>query len=172
MADNVQPSVVVQRLHSLRVQRGLTIQQMAELCGLPKSSLESYMRLEGARRPGLDALLAIGEGLQVSIDWLVGRSVYSFPATVSEKDYAMACFSVVSGLLNWMRDQQKGKSEPITSADGIAGVPDAEVAAKSMLLFVERMEAFRNNQGDVGLGRRELHDRFDRLLSREDSAVK
>ncbi len=172
MADNEQPSVVVQRLHSLRVQRGLTIQKMAEECDLPKISLESYMKMEGARRPGLDALLAIGEGMDVSIDWLLGRSVYSFPATVAEKDYAMACFSVVSGLINWLREKQSERGEAVFEREAIAGIPDAEVAANSMLLFVERMEVFGNNQGDVGLSRREIHDRFDRLLSGEEPTRK
>lgn len=110
--------------------------------------------------------------MKVSIDWLVGRSVYSFPATVSEKDYAMACFSVVSGLIKWLHEKQKDQASPIIDGDCIDGIPDSEVAAKSMLLFVERMEVFRNNQGEVGSGRRELHDRFDRLLSRDDPASK
>lgn len=169
MADNEQPSIVVERLYLLRLRRGLTTQQMAEKCGLPKSSLESYMKSEGARRPGLDALIAIGDGMDVSIDWLVGRSVHSFPASAAEKDYAMACFSVVSGLLNWLRQRQSERIEPIVEMDAIAGVPDAEVAAKAMLLFVERMDIFRNNQGDVGAQRQGLHDGFDKLLSAERS---
>ncbi len=130
------------------------------------------MRFEGARKPGLDALLSIADGMDVSLDWLVGRSVYSFPATVTEKDYAMACFSVVSGLINWLCKEQKQQTTPIVGDATIAGIPDAEVAAKSMLLFVERMELFRNNQGDVGLSRRETHDGYDRLLANDDSTGK
>ncbi|MDN5787117.1 helix-turn-helix domain-containing protein [Pseudorhodobacter sp.] len=172
MADSEQTSEVVRRLHSLRVQRGYTIQQMAQVCSIPKSSLESYMRFEGARKPGLDALLSIANGMDVSLDWLVGRSVYSFPATVTEKDYALACFSVVSDLINWLCKEQKKQTTPIVGDATIAGITDAEVAAKSMLLFVERVELFRNNQGDVGLSRRDLHYRFDRLLSNADSVKK
>ena len=172
MNESEQPSIVVERLHSLRVRRGLTIQQMAEKCGLPKSSLESYMKMEGARRPGLDALLAIGDGMEVSIDRLVGRSVYSFPATVADRDYAMACFAVVCGLINWLRRRQSELVQSVVEQDAIAGIPDAEVAAKSMLLFVERMEAFRNNQGDVGSKRQALHDGLDRLLSEDPSTRK
>lgn len=170
MADNEQPNIVVERLHSLRIKRGMTIQQMAEKCGLPKSSLESYMKMEGARRPGLDALLAIGDGMEVSIDWLVGRSVYSFPASVAEKDYSMACFVVVSSLINWLRRRQVGRKDSVVEGDTIAGIPDAEVAAKAMLLFVERMDLFKNNQGDTGADRQALHDGLDRLLSNESAA--
>lgn len=77
---------IVTRLHTLRARNGLTIQQMAERCGLPESSLESYMRLSGAKRPGLDALLAVANGMDVSIDWLVGRTDDSFSPKLTQRE--------------------------------------------------------------------------------------
>lgn len=172
MADSDHASNIVERLHNLRVERGFTIQQMAEACSIPKSSLESYMRFEGARRPGLDALLVIADGMEVSLDWLVGRSAHRLPATVTEKDYAMGCFAAVSGLINLLRERQSKQEHTVIGKETIAGIADAEVAAKTMLVFVENMNLFRNSQEAVGIGRRELHDRIDRLLSTDASAKK
>lgn len=167
MADMERPSELVQRLHKLRVIRGLTIQQMAEACGLPKSSLESYMKFSGAKRPGLDALVAIADGMQVSTDWLVGRAVDSFSPKLTQKDYAMGCFSTVSGLLIWLRQQQERSEASIIEKETFAGVPDAEVAAKSMLVFVERMQMFQDNAGERGLDRGDLLDRLSALRDRK-----
>ena len=41
-----------------------------------------------------------------------------------------------------------------------------------MLLFAERMQAFKNNQGGVGPQRQALHDGIDRLLSNDLSTRK
>lgn len=167
MGDTGAPTELVQRLHKLRVGRGLTIQQMAEACDLPKSSLESYMRLDGARRPGVDALVAIADGMQVSIDWLVGRAADSFSPKLTEKDYAMACFSVVLGLINWLREKQAASEPTVIGKETIAGVPDSEVAAKSMLVFVENMALFRATSGQSGMQRGELYDALSGLLMKE-----
>ena len=167
MTDVEQPSELVHRLHRLRFTHGLTIQEMAEKCGLPKSSLESYMRLEGARKPGLDALVAIGDGMQVSLDWLVGRSAENFEPGATKKDYAIACFNVVSSLLMWMREQQAKRDVTIIGDDAVAGVPDAEVAAKSMLTFVELTRGFATNGQHFSPNREALYDDLKALLDRE-----
>lgn len=171
MTDMELPSELVNRLHSLRISRGLTIQQMAEKCGVPKSSLESYMKMSGAKRPGIDALIAVANGMGVSIDWLVGRSVDNHSPRLSQKDYAMACFSVVSGLIEWMREQQKASDESIFGHESVAGVSDAEVAAKSMLIFVETVQLFDNTAHVVAGDREHLFDRLRALLSKEQPAT-
>jgi transcriptional regulator with XRE-family HTH domain len=159
MTDVELPSELVNRLHSLRISRGLTIQQMAEKCGIPKSSMESYMKMfGGAKRPGIDALISIADGMDVSIDWLVGRSVYSHSIRVTQKDYAMACFSVVSGLINWMRDRQSEVPKTIIQKESIAGIEDTEIAAKAMLEFLERVQLFQNTAAVAGEGRASLFD--------------
>lgn len=172
MIDVEEPSVIVQRLHNLRVSKGLTIQQMAEKCDLPKSSLESYMKMAGAKRPGLDALIAISDGMQVSIDWLVGRAVDNLSPKLSQRDYAMSCFSVVSGLINWFREEQAGSKESIFGQATIAGIEDAEVAAKSMLVFIERVQLFQDTHDAVGLDRADLFDRLHQLLGNRQPATK
>lgn len=106
MVDIEAPSELVQRLHSLRVGRGLTINQMADQCGLPKSSLESYMRMSGAKRPGIDALASIASGLGVSLDWLVfGSEVAGADANRLVRLSAQAAaLAVFRGLLTLHRD--------------------------------------------------------------------
>ena len=120
MVDIEAPSELVNRLHGLRISRGLTIQLMAEKCGIPKSSLESYMKLSGAKRPGVDALTAIADAMDVSIDWLVGRAVDSFPPKLSQREYALACFAVVSGLINWIREKQSDSPASVVHKEDIA----------------------------------------------------
>lgn len=164
MSDVERPSELVHRLHRLRVQRGLTIQQMAEQCGVPKSSLESYMKISGAKRPGVEALTAIADGMKVSLDWLVGRAPDSFPPQVSQKDFALACFGVVQGLIGWMRETQARTDGTIFGPDTVAGVSDAEVAAKAMLDFVERMQVFAATADQAGAERSAL---FDALAARQ-----
>ncbi|OYU17764.1 MAG: hypothetical protein CFE34_13970 [Rhodobacteraceae bacterium PARR1] len=167
MDDEAVPADLVHRLHVLRARNALTIQEMADQCGLPKSSLESYMRLEGARRPGLDALVAIGSGMDVSLDWLVGRASDSFDATATKTDYAMACFRVVSSLIVWMRQKQSTSPDSIFGDETVAGIEDAEVAAKAMLVFGETVERFRNTHRSAGEDRAALHHDLVALLERE-----
>lgn len=160
MADTEVPSELVNRLHEVRISRGLTIQQMAEKCGIPKSSLESYMKLSGAKRPGVDALTSIADAMDVSIDWLVGRAIDSFPPEMSQREYALACFAVVSGLINWLREKQSDSPIPVIRKEDVAGIPDAELAANTMLAFVERLTRFKDTARFVGEDRRNFVGRL------------
>lgn len=156
MANIEIPSELVNRLHNLRISRGLTIQQMAAKCGIPKSSLESYMKFSGAKRPGVDALITIADTMEVSLDWLVGRAVDSHSPKLSQNDYALACFSVVAGLINWIREKQAAKPESVVHSDNIAGVSDAELAAKAMLAFVDLIKLFKDTAHAVGPNRADM----------------
>lgn len=116
------------------------------------------MKMFGAKRPGIDALISIADGMGVSIDWLVGRAADSHDAKLTRKDYALACFSVVSGLLNWLRERQAGASATIIQNDCIAGKEDAEIAAEAMFEFVERVRLFTDTGNVVGMDRAALFD--------------
>ena len=70
----------------------------------------------------------------------------------------MACFSVVSGLINWMRDKQNEARQPIIEQEGVAGIEDTEIAAKAMLEFLERVQLFDNTAAVAGQGRASLFD--------------
>lgn len=58
-------------LRRLKVANGWTLAEMASLTGLPKRSIESYMREKDPQKPGLDALKRMAKGLNVSVDALV-----------------------------------------------------------------------------------------------------
>jgi hypothetical protein len=53
------------------------------------------MSLTNPQRPGLDALVAIADGLDLSVDWLIGRAADSMPRNVSRKALALLCFNAV-----------------------------------------------------------------------------
>lgn len=162
MTDNEGPSVLIQRLHELRISRGMTIQQMAELCGIPKSSMESYMRMTGAKRPGIDALIAIADGLEVSIDWLVGRAVDNMPQSLGQRDYALRCFAVFQEFIAWMHEKQRHSTNCIVTESKIGGIDDGELAAKSMILFLDGLRQYSESHRTPE-GRASAWDFFDRV---------
>lgn len=164
MVDREGPSELVQRLHTMRAKHGLNMQQFALKCGLPKSTMESYMRLENARRPGIDALMMIADGLDVSIDWLVGRSEASFSPKLSQKDYAMACFSTVTRLLNWVEERERVEGKPLFEDSGLSKDAVPEIAAKAMLNFLEAMNDYDASDDTTRELRAQFFDNLDELL--------
>ena len=61
-----------EQLKALRNERGLTQKQLGEVTGLSARGIQDY-ELE-QRKPGLDALIALADFFDVSLDYLVGRS--------------------------------------------------------------------------------------------------
>lgn len=170
MDDIERPDTLVDRLHMVQNRAGLSIKEMAERCGVPKSSLESYMRLKGdAKRPGIDALIAISRGMNVSIDWLVGRSAESSSHTIRQRDYALGCFNVVLALLNWLKTQQEKSPSPILTSDTIAGLDDATIAARSMMEFVETMQRVAATGQQYGESRADLQRDLEAALNRPET---
>lgn len=142
MTDNGPTPEIVNRLHLLRIRNGLTIQKMAELCAIPKSSLESYMKLSGPKRPGLDALMAIADGMDVSIDWLVGRTEDSFSPKLTQREYAIACFNAALRLLRTLRAAEASSTGPLFVEDLVAGRPENLLAADAMLDFIDAIKLY------------------------------
>lgn len=54
--------------------RGLTQAQLAEKAGLPSTSISHFENLEGTRKPSFDNLRRIAIALDVTTDYLLGRS--------------------------------------------------------------------------------------------------
>tara|TARA_R110002096_G_scaffold327245_8_gene521207 strand:- start:720 stop:1271 length:552 start_codon:yes stop_codon:yes gene_type:complete len=129
---------VANRLRQLQIKHGLTLQEMADRCGLPKRSLENYMKLKDAQRPGVDALLGIANGLNVSIDWIVGRSEDTGTPEFTREDYAVFCQSAVLHVLVRILDAVKANPTKAIDAEAgqIMGYDLHEVAAVAMLDFV------------------------------------
>lgn len=57
------------RLRRLREQRHMSRKTMSELCGLNPDAVRRYEG--GEQKPGMDALIAMSDLLEVSIDYLV-----------------------------------------------------------------------------------------------------
>lgn len=64
------------RLRRLREERKpvRSMAAVSELCGLEKSAVRRYER--GERLPNMEALMALADYYEVSLDWLTGRVNY------------------------------------------------------------------------------------------------
>lgn len=129
---------VAKRLRTLQSAEGITIQQMADRCGLSKASLANYMRTKEPQRPGFDAIVAIAKGMNVSTDWLAGLTSDPTPSKDTEHSDALLVFSVVTGLLVKLEQLQKNQSEHVIGPGNlVAGKPLWYHSAKSMLNYLE-----------------------------------
>lgn len=73
------------RLRMIRMKRGYTQQYLSDLLGI---SLVTYQKYEQAERfPISENLVNIGEVLEVSIDWLLGRDEFLKSLGVSVDEY-------------------------------------------------------------------------------------
>ena len=74
---------IQERLKDLRVERGLTLEQLAEQTHLSKSALGSY---EGDKFKDIShyALIELAKFYEVTVDYLLGRSTH--PGDVSVRD--------------------------------------------------------------------------------------
>lgn len=147
MSNSPKATDVAERLRMLQEQHRLTIQEMADRIGLPKRSLENYMNLKTPQRPGVDALIAIADGFNVSLDWLVGRSGPKDTGEFSVEDYAAFCQSAILHLLIRIMDAMKDDPQSaIDCADHkIMGYALHEIAAVAMLDFVRIVELQSRN---------------------------
>lgn len=144
--NELSKDVVAERLRALQSHYGSTLQEMADRCGLPKRSLENYMRSKNPQRPGLDALVSMANGFEVSVDWLVGRSNERHAPEFTTEAYALFCHSVVLRLLDELihiaaEDPQAFDQNRRT----IAGRDFADIAAWAMLEFFEVVNVQRGN---------------------------
>ena len=63
-----------ERLRRLREQERKSRIVLSHLCGLPSDAIRRYERREA--RPSIDALIAISDYFEVSLDYLMGRSQF------------------------------------------------------------------------------------------------
>lgn len=67
--------VFAERLRDARERlRGLTQAQLAEKTGLPPTSISHFENPEGTRKPSFDNLRRLANALDVTTDYLLGRS--------------------------------------------------------------------------------------------------
>lgn len=63
-----------QRLQQMRERQRKSRRVVSELCGLPPDAVRRYER--GEAKPSYDALIALADYFEVSVDYLIGRSDY------------------------------------------------------------------------------------------------
>ncbi|WP_282923969.1 helix-turn-helix domain-containing protein [Mediterraneibacter massiliensis] len=73
-------SLFYQRIREQRMLRGLYQRQMAELANISVRAYQLYE--QGKTEPNIDALIKFADALNVSIDYLVGRT--SNPAPLND----------------------------------------------------------------------------------------
>ena len=64
------------RITELRERQHKSRKVVSELCGLPSDAIRRYERKEA--KPSFDAVLAIADYFEVSVDYLMGRVDYKF----------------------------------------------------------------------------------------------
>ena len=74
MEDNSR-KVFAQRLRYVREQvRQLTQSQLGQLSGLPATSISHFEKEDGVRKPSFDNLRSLAKALDVTSDYLLGRT--------------------------------------------------------------------------------------------------
>lgn len=162
---------IAERLRLLQNKRGITVQEMADRCGLPKSSLVNYMSLKDPQRPGVDALIALANGLGASVDWIIGRTSENAAVTLTQKDYAFACHSIVISVLSSLLSIYERDPEKAIQPGKVMGHYPHEIAALAMLDFVsmtDGMAARAEVAGDMF----KLHfDSLSRMATEETGST-
>ena len=137
MGADTRNTTVAERLREMQARLRLTIQEIADRCGMPKRSLENYMNVKDPQRPGVDALMAMADGLGVSIDWLVGRSDRPTEPGFTTEDYAVFCHSVVFRLLGRILDAEEESPGVLQPPHKIMGHDHTDLAAWAVLDFTK-----------------------------------
>jgi transcriptional regulator with XRE-family HTH domain len=151
MSDDPKFNDVAQKLRSIQNHYGYTLQEMADNCGMPKWSLENYMRLKNPQRPGLDALKSLADGLNVSIDWLLGRVDERFAPELTTEDYALFCHSVVLRLPGQIVTAASERPEAFDAKlYTIDGVSTSDISAAAMHV-VQRQGGNPNTPKEYGI---------------------
>ena len=100
--------IFTERLISLREERGIKRQQLADDLGITRASLEYYEK--GKRKPDLEMIVKIAKNLHVSTDYLLGLTQ---AATVDKDiqaicDYTGLSSTAISVLTDFLSDNEKG----------------------------------------------------------------
>ncbi|WP_314021642.1 helix-turn-helix domain-containing protein [Mogibacterium diversum] len=67
-----------------------TQKDFAEFCGIPQPSMSAY---KNGKNPTIDVLIEIANKCKVSLDWLAGRSDYTFGLS-SMRDFVLFMYEL------------------------------------------------------------------------------
>ncbi len=152
-----------ERLEVLRARYGVSKAELARRTGLPARTLENYFK---GQKPSVDALLAISEGTNADLDWLIGTSK---EAKGMQTDLiGEATYLVLSRLFTEMTSRQASGDDAL--ADGkVLGMDPARLAARIEEKVVRQFLQLRD---EYALGSAELAAKTRRESHNDDvSAV-
>jgi len=118
-----------ERLEVLRSRYGFSKAEMARRAGLPPRTLENYFKKQ---KPSVDAVLALAEGMNVEVHWLLGQESKRVPTDLVGE----ATWITLNRLFTDMiRASERG--EVVVSSDTILGQTPGKLAA-AMMAKVEK----------------------------------
>lgn len=80
--------IFAKRLREAREKlRGMTQTQLSEKSGLPSTSISHFENVEGTRKPSFDNLRRLAKALEVTTDFLLGRTDEPTGGSVNEELY-------------------------------------------------------------------------------------
>lgn len=159
MIDNANAPDLALRLQQARRDRGMTMKELADACDIPKSTLESYMRSVDPKKPGLEAILKIADGLGVSVDWLVGRDHRERTQAFDDKAMGMLIFGIVWMLADKLQAAQRRSDVPIITDDKLAGETPGELASWALSRSLEMLGTYDRWNGAPTVGRELVPDK-------------
>ena len=100
------------------------------------------MRLKDAKRPGIDAIVAIADAMAGSIDWLCGRSDGQQLGEEERKRAAPGMFRQMLVTLHNIEEAQSHQSDPILEDAMVGCRPIPDYAVRGMLHFLSKENLF------------------------------
>lgn len=86
--NNTVNNIFAERLRFAREKiRDMTQSQLSEKAGLPSTSISHFENIEGTRKPSFDNLRRLAKALDVTTDYLLGRSDDPFGTFINDELY-------------------------------------------------------------------------------------
>ena len=98
-----------QRLVQLRLDQGLTQEQLAQRLFVSRTALGQYER--GEREPNLEILVRIAEYFNVSVDYLLGRTEYDLFFMLDRLENALSKEKMINiiDIINYALQKRSGR---------------------------------------------------------------
>lgn len=88
MNDVNDTNIFAERLRYAREKlREMTQAQLSEKAGLPSTSISHFENIEGTRKPSFDTLRRLAKALDITTDFLLGRSEDPYGNSVNDELY-------------------------------------------------------------------------------------
>lgn len=88
------------RLKKRRRELNMTVIELGDACGLSYGCISQYEN--GIREPGYDSLLVLSSALNVTVDYLIGRSEYAMKDLLEDD----RMFEMLEGLMGLPEEKQ------------------------------------------------------------------